>query len=266
MTNEGPSLRVTFDTNVCALLHEPERYAQLLPPEQTNRIWQAITYGRLLPFVSEATIFVECLSFPDKLTYLSVAGTADPRPAPDPRSVAMFRALAGHKFMCLHAPLVGAEIFDTNCEWAEDVVHSAQTRHDRFSQMFRNYASVEPLRQLGNELLAEQPPVLPRPPRFSINGVRFEMQQIWAVALVRTWESMNNAAQRTFKRKVSALIGNWCDNLAVASHFGYGNDVFCTFDEGKGSGQGGPLHHLNRANLLQQGVVVRKPLALLAML
>jgi hypothetical protein len=58
-----------------------------------------------------ASLFVECLSFPDKLAYLSVAGTPDSRPDPDPKTVAMFRNLASIGMKLLHAPMIGAEIF-----------------------------------------------------------------------------------------------------------------------------------------------------------
>jgi hypothetical protein len=82
--------RITFDTNVCNVINNPEKWPTLVAPDDARKIRVAISDGRIAGFVSEATLFVECLSFPDKLTYLSVAGTPDPRPTPDPRLIAVF--------------------------------------------------------------------------------------------------------------------------------------------------------------------------------
>jgi hypothetical protein len=103
--------RVTFDTNVCNVIHDPGRWPDQVAPEHARKIREAIQNRKLLGFVSEATLFIECLSFEDKLAYLAVAGTAKPRPAPDPRVVARFEDIAKVGIRLLHAPLIVAEIF-----------------------------------------------------------------------------------------------------------------------------------------------------------
>src|SRR6266487_2143797 len=125
--------RITFDTNVCNVIHDPEKWPDLVKPEDARKIREAIKDGRLLAFVSEASVFVECLSFPDKLAYLAVAGTPEPRPSPDPRMVAMFEDLAKLGVKLLHAPLIGSEKFVEAFEWATDDIFNAQERHNRFS-------------------------------------------------------------------------------------------------------------------------------------
>src|ERR1700674_4049715 len=129
--------RVTFDTNVCNVINNPTKWPTLVARDDAQKIRTAISNGRIAGFVSEATLFVECLSFPDKLIYLSVAGTPDPRPAPDPRMVAIFDDLAAIGIELLHAPMIGAEKFVESFNWAQDVVYSAKDRHDRFCAFVR---------------------------------------------------------------------------------------------------------------------------------
>jgi hypothetical protein len=60
------------------------------------------------------------------------------------------------------------------------------------------------------------------------------------------------------------MISDWGDVLILASHYAYGNDIFCTADEGKGSGSQSALHHLNRPQLKSQGIDILGPNELLA--
>jgi hypothetical protein len=123
-------MRVTFDMNVCNV-HDPDKWPQLVAPEEARKIRAAISDRRISGFVSEATLFVECLSFRDKLTYLSVAGTQGPRPSPDPRMVAMFGDLASIGVELLRAPLIGSEKFVTSIPSAKDEVYSLAERQTR---------------------------------------------------------------------------------------------------------------------------------------
>ena len=101
MTTEKPP-RITLDTNVGNLVADPEQYAGICLPEISREIMReighqirdAIVGGKIMAFVSEASVFIECLSFEDKLAYLDVAMTPKERPAPDPRRVAIFEEIA----------------------------------------------------------------------------------------------------------------------------------------------------------------------------
>jgi hypothetical protein len=137
--------RVTFDTNVCNVIHDPNKWPTLVAPEDARKIRVAISSGGIGGFVSEATLFVECLSFPDKLTYLAVAGTPDLRPTPDPQMVAMFDDLASIGMWLLHAPLFGAEKFADSIPWAEDEVHPIDVRLKRFGDFIQPLPRQKPL-------------------------------------------------------------------------------------------------------------------------
>jgi hypothetical protein len=251
-------IRVTFDTNVCNVVHNPEKWPSLVAPDDARKIRAAVSDTKIAGFVSEATLFVECLSFPDKLIYLSVAGTPDPRPAPDPQLVAMFEDLASIGMKVLHAPLIGAEKFVEGLMWAEDDAIPIKERQARFSDFIQSLPRHAPLRSYGQSLLAHQPPVPRRgATRTGPNSVSFSLQQDWAVAIKREWD--DPATRKSVEKTVRPIIGEWCDGLIVGSHFGYRNDIFCTADQGKNAGGGSLLHHTNRPNLATKGIRIMTP-------
>ena len=259
MTGSAPP-RITFDTNVCNVINEPTKLPTLVAPEDARKIRAAITDKRIAGFVSEASLFVECLSFPDKLAYLAVAGTPDARPAPDPRTVAMFDDLAKIGIRLLHAPLIGGEKFVDSFQWANDDRFSAEDRHNRFSAFTRPLPRHEPLRQHGQALLKNQPPV-PRGKVFNQTPTSFSVSvpQDWAIAIKRAWDRSDAAGQKALRKVVGPMIGEWCDALILGSHVGYGNDIFCTTDLGGNAGPRSLLHQSNRASLNAQGITLMTP-------
>jgi hypothetical protein len=84
--------------------------------------------------------------------------------------------------------------------------------------------------------------------------------QKWAIALKREWDSGTpDGGKGPFRKKVGGMIGEWCDGLIVGSHFAYGNDIFCTTDEGKKAGSRSLLHRANWPNLAGQGIRIMTP-------
>jgi hypothetical protein len=56
-------------------------------------------------------------------------------------------------------------------------------------------------------------------------------------------------------REVARAIAEWADADSVAAHYGYGNDIFCTFDTGKAEerrGEPAILDSTNRAWLTKE--------------
>ncbi|WP_155638807.1 hypothetical protein [Burkholderia territorii] len=258
--NTVPKLRVTIDTNVCDILHEPDKSPELMIPDDARRLRQAIADGTILAFAAEATLFVECLAFKDKLAYLAVAGTPDPRPSPDPRAVDRFRDLNALGVKILHAPLMAGEVFIHGLEYADDTVFTTEERRARFGEFTRRYPGRHPIASLGLQLLSKQPPLpATRQTGTSPNSVHFELRQDWAVALQREWNNPITLSQKALRKQAGTLIGEWCDTLIVGAHYGYGNDFFCTTDEGRGAGSNSILFHQNRSRLASEGIVVTSP-------
>ncbi len=74
---------------------------------------------------------MECLSFPDKLIYLAMAGREGERPTPDPRRVTIFDELTRLGIQLLHAPLIQAEKF-IQMPGAGDDKYTIEKRVERF--------------------------------------------------------------------------------------------------------------------------------------
>jgi hypothetical protein len=239
--------RVTFDTNVCNVIHDPGRWPNQVDPEDARKVRQATQDGRVLGFVSEATLFIECLSFEDKLAYLAVAGKDKARPSPDPRAVARFEDVANVGARLLHAPLIGAEIFIHGFCWAGDDVFSAEDRQSRFSSFCRPLGGLGKLKRCGEALDAKFP--------LTFNGTAMKGPPTWSSAFKRAWDA-DTAGQKKFRSDVGPIIAEWCDGLIVGSHFAYGHDVFCTIDHGKGAGADSVLHHSDRGALRAQGITM----------
>ena len=210
-------LRVTIDTNVCNLVADPDQYARLCDPEISRRLRAAIVDGKIKAFVSEASVFVECLSFEDKLAYLAVTMSEGERPVPDPRRVAIFEKIARLGVAMLHAPLIGAEIFIEGLTWADDDVYPRKDRRNRFGDFIRQYPRHAPLQALGEAKLKAQrvPPGsnIKLPPGYYMSG-----PVEWTRAFKREWDFSTMTGQRALRKEVEPLIGEWCDQLIIASH------------------------------------------------
>ncbi|MQU91736.1 hypothetical protein [Sinorhizobium meliloti] len=240
--------RITLDTNVCNVIHEPDKWPTLVAPDDARKMRAAISDKRISGFVSEATLFIECLGFPDKLSYLAVAGTPGPRPEPHPNTKAMFDDLGSIGIELLHAPLIGAEKFIESIPWTKDAIYPIEERQKRFFDFIRPLPRHAPLKAYGESLLPAQPPV---PPRASV-------QSPWAMAIKREWDG-NPDGRKAVEKVVRPVIGEWCDGLILGSHVAYGNDIFCTADQGKSAGANSLLHQSKRAALVTQGIRIMTP-------
>jgi hypothetical protein len=253
-------ITVTFDTNVANLIGDPVRYADRdRPPGTAERIRCAIKASEIVGFVSEASVFVECLSFPDKLAYLAVAGRQGPRPTPDPDRVAVFEKLSRLGVRLLHAPLSGVETFiNVGMPWAADENFSANDRHLRFSSFGRTYPRHKPLKDLGEKSLNAKP--LKKRLAGMPAGMVLKGPFDWTLALKRDWDEADEKQRTSLRNKtLGPLFSEWCDTLIVGSHYGYGNEYFCTMDSGKRAGSGSLLHNSHRGILANQGIKIVSP-------
>src|SRR5215469_16497254 len=87
MTNDQKPLRITT-IRTCAT-SSTSRGTEIMPAADARELRQRIQDGQVLAFVSEASVFIECLSLEDKLVYLAAALTKNVRPQPNRRRVAV---------------------------------------------------------------------------------------------------------------------------------------------------------------------------------
>lgn len=253
------TISVTLDTNACDVVHDENKKSQQVDPSIARQLRSVIQERKVSAFVSEASLFVECLSFEDKLKYLSVAGTWQPRPTPDQRRTAVFQDLATLDVRLLRAPLIGAEKFIEELGWADDISFTRAERLDRYHRFIEPQPRQQPLIRLGRAELALQGPIPAGRSRRNGNKLEVEMPQDWAVGLRRAWDSGNTTKRKALRRDIAPIISEWCDALILGSHYGYGNTYFCSLDEGGGAGSGSLMHSTNRAALASQGILVLSP-------
>ena len=254
---------VTFDTNAANLVADPVQYASLdQPPGTADRLRRAITDDCIQGFVSEASVFVECLSFADKLAYLAVAGRKGQRPAPDPRRVAIFDELTRLGIRLLHAPLIGAEKF-IEMPWAADDRYPSEERLKRFGSFMQPLPRHQPLISVGEKRLHIRP--LAQRTTGMPAGQALKAPNDWALVLKRDWDEGDTPQQKSLRKQVEPLIGEWCDSLIVGSHHAYGSKYLCTSDLGKQAGSDSLLHHSNRNHLAARGIKIVSPAELVSL-
>jgi len=157
-----------------------------MPAADARELRQRIQDGQVLAFVSEASVFIECLSLEDKLVYLAAALTKNARPQPNRRRVAVFKDMASLGMKMLHAPLIGAEKF-IDMPWADDINHD---RQERFATFGRLYPRHKPIETYGENLRNAQASAGPRkgfPPSGSAN---------WRTAIKKAWDDADEAGKK----------------------------------------------------------------------
>jgi hypothetical protein len=257
------AVTVTLDTNAANLISDPVQYSSLDEPAGTaEQLRRSIGTGAIVGFVSEASVFLECLSFPDKLTYLAMAGREGERPTPDPRRVTIFDELTRLGIQLLHAPLIAAEKF-IQMPWAGDDKYTIEKRLERFGAFIQPHSRHHPLVEAGKNRLALNP--LAQRSAGMPPGQVLQRPDDWALVFKRDWDEGDDAQRKLLRNEIEPLIGEWCDTLIVGSHYAYGIEYLCTSDRGKQAGSGSLLHHSNRQNLKSQGISIVSPAELAAL-
>ena len=74
----------------------------------------------------------------------------------------------------------------------------------------------------------------------AFNGVTPDNPKLWYAGLIHAYTSEG-------EKKVENAIAEWSDGDSIASHVGYGIDLYCSDDEGKSAGAPSIMSNENRA-------------------
>ena len=146
----------------------------------------------------------------------------------------------------LHVPRVAlGSLYElTDESWSKDELFSRAIRHNRYSAFVRAFPDVGPnsLRRLGAELVhthslgtrhLEHLEGLPHWPTAA--------EMMWMQGLLAEFDGHRKfKSQKQFIQHVRSLIAEWTDLDILASHYSYGNDIFCSIRFGKRFGH--PWH------------------------
>lgn len=268
--NPPNPFRVTFDTNVCNVLEDTTKRPDQVLPEVAESLLKAIADGRILGYFSEASLYIECLSLPEKVHALKTAGNMLPRPNAPELVQKRFTRLQKLGLRALRVPVFSVEPY-MPIEYANDEFFTVEERTNRIGEFLRGYNHRHQLVEYANELIQRQPELvhrIPPPPAAVRTGANTEHVELFDPLPFVLAAACEDSAVRPvgFNTRVGRILRNWSDTLAVGSHFGYGLDFFCTTDMGDHDGTGSPLHHGNRKALADRRIIILSPDELLAAL
>lgn len=253
-------MRVTLDTNVFGPVAAPMLYPDAPQIEALRAIRQEIESGNIQPFISEASLSLEGLTHADRIDVFIRAWATRQYPIELPKlptqRVEVITNALSLGMRALHVPRVALGSFYelTEDNWAKDEIFPIAERLDRYSNFTRTFPTIgsDALKQLGAELVdnhsldkqhLESLASLPSWPTAS--------EMMWMKGLIAEFDRPKSfPTQNAFIKHVRELIAEWCDLDILASHYSYGNDIFCTLDSAKGTGSSGILHPAQRNTLV----------------
>jgi hypothetical protein len=255
-------MRLTLDTNVLGPISAPDLYPGAPQAASIAAIREHIQSGRVRAFVSEASLSLEALAHPDRIDLFIRAWMEQKYPialppVPPQRKEVFSEALKlGVKVLRVPRVALGSFFELNDDDWAEEQVFDHRTRSDRQSKFVRAFPGLgsSALKKLGAELVDEH-----RLDKSAYLGVASTPRMpsasamMWMKGLVAEFDHpMRFSSRKKYVSHVRDVIADWCDLDILASHYAYGNDVFCTLDAGRGSGTGSLLHTLNRPQFAAQ--------------
>lgn len=255
-------MRVTLDTNVFGPVASPELYPDAPQRVALDKICKQTEEGRIQAFISEASLTMEGLTHTDRIDVFIRAWATKQYPIelpelPEPRKEVVRNALSlGLKV--LHVPRIAIGSFYelSDKDWAADDLFQIGERQNRYFTFARAFPDIGSgaLKKLGAELVGihalstqhlKHLEALPSWPSAE--------ELMWMQGLLAEFDQPKKyATQKKFIKEVRELIAEWSDLDILASHYSYGNDVFCTLDSARGTGSKGILHPNQRATLISK--------------
>jgi hypothetical protein len=251
-----PTLTVTFDASTLTGAVTPNLCSNASDPASCSAnltVHEALKTGRIRGYFSEAVAALDLLGRDDKVEMVGKArvaseattlfagpamfsisvGTRWSKPPMHEKSRERLRAtqslgmkaLIGPRYLgnSLPARSFGDDFYE-NYACAADLISSSTRTHELDAALTRRGLGRARVVQLGLDYSER-------------DGARGE---IWM-------QGIGRARNDTERKAVHRAINEWADGDAVAAHAGYGNDLFCTNDFGKGAGESSVLHPKNRA-------------------
>jgi len=252
-------MKVTLDTNVFGPVASPELYLSAPQREDLDKIRELLQTCKIQGYISEASFALEALSHSDRIDSFIRAWATEQYPIklpelPAQRISVINNALAlGIKV--LHVPRIGVGSFYdvAHKEWAKDQNFPMAVRQNRYFTFARSFPEIGSgaLKKLGAELVATHSlstqhlshlETLPSWPKAE--------EMMWMQGLLAEFDEPKKfPSQKKFIQEVRDVVAEWNDLDILASHYSYGNDVFCTLDSAKSAGANGILHPNQRERL-----------------
>jgi hypothetical protein len=245
-------MRVTFDSNVWRPIVTPHKFPQDAAQPDFQAILASIKSGQIKAFLSETTFTLEAVERKNRKAFFgayklkariseqesddgSVRLQINLAPDPSLHAKNSFHLTThwgdaqplGFKLLRCNR-LAGVVNFDVkNEDFAPDDRVEINKRQEEFGRCSRAIEAagcgIEHLKAIGKKYSQGKP-----------------------------WLDGIAIAPDTEEPEIIKAVAEWADGDAVACHYAYGNDYFCTKDEAKAAGSHSILSSGNRTSLLQQ--------------
>lgn len=250
-------MRVTLDTNVFGPVAQPELYPNAPQREALDLIRQQIEVGKIQAFISEASLTMEGLTHADRIDVFIRAWATKQYPIDLPKLPEQRVEVIGNTLSLgikvLHVPRIAlGSFYDFSTEdWASDDLFQISDRQNRYFSFARDFPNIGSgaLKKLGAKLVGTH--------SLSTQHLRhLEALPSWPSAQEMMWmqgllaefdQPKQYPTQKKFIKEIRELIAEWADLDILASHYSYGNDIFCTLDSARGAGSNGILHPNQRS-------------------
>lgn len=263
-------MRVTLDTNVFGPVSSPDEYPNEQQTTEIVGLREAISSNKITAFISEASLKMEALAHANRIdVYIRAIANrniseVDVKLAEQRINVIENTLNLGVKV--LHAPRIGyGSFYEIKTEyWAEDELFTIGDRQDRYFGFGRAYDHKGPkdLKDLGTELAELHDLKSDHLNELvKIPGMPKASEMMWSQGLVAEFDSPKKfTSNKKFTKHVREIIAEWSDMDILASHYGYGNNIFCTLDKSKETGIEGILHSNKREELKNNfGIEIQTP-------
>jgi len=244
------SIKVTFDTSALDRAARPARYPK--DPRQTefNKVHDSIVAGTLKGYFSETLITLEGIENEDRAgvlggtrlerqfqragpvtLHVNLIVQQDRKPL-HPEFSARIQAARSIGMRALRGPARAGEIY---VEDPDGTLFEPDGSEDKLSERLNKTAEVARA--------------------IEARGAGFAVPSSLAAFFAKRdrtidipWSrSLGRARGIPEQRKVQRAIAEWADADSIAAHIGYGMDLFCTEDQGKGAGAPSIFDSKNRA-------------------
>ena len=242
-------MRVTLDTNVFGPVADIASYPDSPDVASCVALREAVESGRVSAYVSQTSLGLEALNhkqrideffreWATKLSHITL-----PTPAAKRLQIADAVFSLGVKVLKVPRVALGSLVQVPDSSWAESAIYPEGERQRRFDSLIGSFPEKgpAPLKQLGV--------LLARLHRYDTScipcfpGSPPPEELIWIEGIVAEFDAPRRFKNRkAFVREVREIVAEWYDLDMIASHYAYGNDYVCTFDEARGTGSDGILH------------------------
>jgi hypothetical protein len=239
-------LTVTFDTNTFDKVSRPTLYPKDPDHAAMVEVHEALKRGDIRGLVCDTGLTLEGIGIDDRSTvfggtttrgsfgqvsedtFLITIRTEQPdRPPVHPKQAERFREAFALGMRLLGAPRLGMPR-------AEEQFYAVEESEQIGRRLDRHGALASEIEKRG--LGSARANALAT--RLAGGAVR-----------VGPWfQSLGNARDVHERRKAARAVAEWADGDAIAAHYAYGNDFFCTRDAGKGENKRGEPAILDPGN------------------